>query len=260
MSQSRGLMRGGDSDVSDASAESEAVVFGLAPAAPPAATDEGAWAAALVGAARAGQTGPAAGQTLTLAALLSRGLSGLGAQPEAAGDLAALRSRLSTSAASARGIGVDTASDVSDASAEQSGEEEDESQEEEWVGHEEEERTFTGILRDDDEAVSEALLDGMLPESLPLEPGLSATLLAMFEPGPNLALCSTGLLNESDWEGGSAAPPASSTRATWAPAWGMGDLVRSNAQFLGLLAVIPDLESLADEEGGRVGHNTQFGG
>ena len=133
-------MRGGDSDVSDASAESEAVVFGLAPAAPPAATDEGAWAAALVGAARAGQTGPAAGQTLTLAALLSRGLSGLGAQPEAAGDLAALRSRLSTSAASARGIGVDTASDVSDASAEQSGEEEDESQEEEeWVGHEEEE-------------------------------------------------------------------------------------------------------------------------
>ena len=83
----------------------------------------------------------------------------------------------------------------------------------------------------------------------------------MFNSGPNAALCSTGLLNESDWEDGRAAPPVnSSNRDTWAPAWGMGDLVRSNAQFLGLLAVIPDLESLADEEGGRVGHNTQFGG
>jgi hypothetical protein len=103
------------------------------------------------------------------------------------------------------------------------------------------------LLRDDDEANTEALLDGMLPESLPPEPGLSVTLLAMFEPGPNAALCSTGILKASDWGGGSAAPIASSTRATWAPAWGMGDLVRSNAQFLGLLAVLAHLESLADE-------------
>ena len=103
------------------------------------------------------------------------------------------------------------------------------------------------LLRDDDED-SEALLDGMLPESLPPEPGLSATLLAMFEPGPNAALCASGTLTASDWGGGRAAPPARRPdRATWAPAWGMGDLVRSNAQFLGLLAVLAHLESLADE-------------
>ena len=85
-------------------------------------------------------------------------------------------------------------------------------------------------------------LDGMLPESLPPEPGLSVTLLAMFTPGPNATLCSFGILKASDWGGGSAAPTASSTRARWAVAWGMGDLVRSNAQFMGLLAVLAHLE------------------
>jgi len=129
--------------------------------------------------------------------------------------------------------------------------EEELQEEEDRLVREEADRLSTEqwLLRDDDVSDTEALLDGRLPKSLPPTPvqRLSATALAMFGPGENLALCSTGLLNASDWEGGSTAPPASSTRGTWAPAWGMDDLVRSNAQFLGLLAVIAHLESLADK-------------
>ena len=77
------------------------------------------------------------------------------------------------------------------------------------------------------------------------ELGLSPTLSAMFERGPNAALCSSGLLKESDWEVGTADPSASSTSK--APAWGMGDLVRASAAFLGLHATSAHFESLADK-------------
>ena len=77
------------------------------------------------------------------------------------------------------------------------------------------------------------------------ELGLSPTLSAMFERGPNAALCSSGLLKESDWEVGTADPSANSTSK--APAWGMGDLVRASAAFLGLNATSAHFESLADK-------------
>ena len=67
------------------------------------------------------------------------------------------------------------------------------------------------------------------------------------EAGANSALCSSGLLKQSDWEVDRAAPPARSKKPTWAPCWGMGDLVRCNTEFLGVQDVIAHLESLSDK-------------